>query len=190
MASCQFSSQARRTPIRDRSFSFRPTSCALPASSWSPRSTASGDAARAHWRSAPIGHPGKFGDNGSCLDTGERHEDRHRRSRTGRRHAAYAMMMRRIGSEIVLVDRNTDLAVAQARDILDATPLPTPSGSARANGPILPARAWSCLRRGPTRGRGEPSGSAVAQRRDLRRDRAGSVGGGAGADLSGGDQSG
>ena len=40
--------------------------------------------------------------------------------------AAYAMMMRRIGSEIVLVDRNTDLAVAQARDILDATPFADP----------------------------------------------------------------
>ena len=40
--------------------------------------------------------------------------------------AAYAMMMRRVGSEIVLVDRNADLAVAQARDILDATPLADP----------------------------------------------------------------
>ena len=36
--------------------------------------------------------------------------------------AAYAMMMRGVGSEIVLVDKNTDLAVAQAHDILDATP--------------------------------------------------------------------
>lgn len=35
--------------------------------------------------------------------------------------AAYSMMMRRVGSEIMLVDRNADLAVAQARDILDAT---------------------------------------------------------------------
>jgi len=35
--------------------------------------------------------------------------------------AAYSMMMRRVGSEITLVDRNADLAVAQARDILDAT---------------------------------------------------------------------
>ena len=40
--------------------------------------------------------------------------------------AAYAMMMRGVGSEIVLVDRNADLAVAQARDILDATPLADP----------------------------------------------------------------
>jgi L-lactate dehydrogenase len=40
--------------------------------------------------------------------------------------AAYAMMMRSVGSEIVLVDRNADLAVAQARDILDATPLADP----------------------------------------------------------------
>jgi len=36
--------------------------------------------------------------------------------------AAYAMMMRGVGSEIVLVDRKTDMAVAQAHDILDATP--------------------------------------------------------------------
>ncbi len=36
--------------------------------------------------------------------------------------AAYAMTMRGVGSEIVLVDRNADLAVAQAHDILDATP--------------------------------------------------------------------
>jgi lactate/malate dehydrogenase, NAD binding domain len=34
--------------------------------------------------------------------------------------AAYSMMMRRVGSEIMLVDRNADLAAAQARDILDA----------------------------------------------------------------------
>ena len=40
--------------------------------------------------------------------------------------AAYSMMMRRVGSEIVLVDRNADLAVAQARDVLDATPFADP----------------------------------------------------------------
>jgi L-lactate dehydrogenase len=40
--------------------------------------------------------------------------------------AAFSMMMRRVGSEIVLVDRNADLAVAQARDILDATPSADP----------------------------------------------------------------
>ena len=40
--------------------------------------------------------------------------------------AAYSMMMRRVGSEITLVDRNPDLAVAQARDILDATPFADP----------------------------------------------------------------
>jgi L-lactate dehydrogenase len=39
--------------------------------------------------------------------------------------AAYAMMMRGIGSEIVLVDQ-TDLAAAQAHDILDATPWANP----------------------------------------------------------------
>ena len=40
--------------------------------------------------------------------------------------AAYAMMMRGVGSEIVLVDRNADLAVAQARDILDGAALADP----------------------------------------------------------------
>ena len=40
--------------------------------------------------------------------------------------AAYAMTLRGIGSEIVLVDHNADLAVAQARDILDATPFSYP----------------------------------------------------------------
>jgi L-lactate dehydrogenase len=40
--------------------------------------------------------------------------------------AAYAMTMRGVGSEIVLVDRNADLAVAQAHDILDATPFAHP----------------------------------------------------------------
>jgi L-lactate dehydrogenase len=40
--------------------------------------------------------------------------------------AAYSMMMRRVGSEIMLVDRNADLAVAQARDITDATPFADP----------------------------------------------------------------
>ena len=36
--------------------------------------------------------------------------------------AAYAMAMRGVGSEIVLVDRKVDLAVAQANDILHGTP--------------------------------------------------------------------
>ena len=70
--------------------------------------------------------------------------------------AAYSMMMRRVGSGILLVDHNADLAVAQARDILDATPLPIRSGSARASLLILMARAWSCLLRGLTRSRGRP----------------------------------
>ena len=39
---------------------------------------------------------------------------------------AYAIMMRGVGSEIVLVDQNADLAVAQARDILDAATLADP----------------------------------------------------------------
>jgi len=40
--------------------------------------------------------------------------------------AAYAMMMRGVGTEIVLVDRNMDLAVAQAEDIHHATPFAYP----------------------------------------------------------------
>ena len=40
--------------------------------------------------------------------------------------AAYAMMMRGVGSEIALVDINADLAVAQARDILEGTPFAHP----------------------------------------------------------------
>ena len=40
--------------------------------------------------------------------------------------AAYAMMMRGVGSEIVLVDLNADLAAAQARDILEGTPFANP----------------------------------------------------------------
>ena len=40
--------------------------------------------------------------------------------------AAYAMTMRGVGSEIVLVDRKKDLAVAQAHDILDSTPWSSP----------------------------------------------------------------
>ncbi|EWY41424.1 lactate dehydrogenase [Skermanella stibiiresistens SB22] len=40
--------------------------------------------------------------------------------------AAYAMVMRGVGTEIVLVDRNHDLAVAQAEDILHATPFAYP----------------------------------------------------------------
>ncbi|MFC7332886.1 L-lactate dehydrogenase [Rhodocista pekingensis] len=41
--------------------------------------------------------------------------------------AAYAMVMRGVGSEIVLVDRNGELADAQARDILHATPFAYPT---------------------------------------------------------------
>ncbi|HYE50876.1 MAG TPA: L-lactate dehydrogenase [Azospirillaceae bacterium] len=41
--------------------------------------------------------------------------------------AAYAMVMRGVGSELVLVDRNAELADAQARDILHATPFAYPA---------------------------------------------------------------
>jgi L-lactate dehydrogenase len=40
--------------------------------------------------------------------------------------AAYAMVMRGVGSEIVLVDINRKLAAAQARDILEGTPFAHP----------------------------------------------------------------
>jgi L-lactate dehydrogenase len=114
-------------PHSGQSFSFPRPSFALPASSWWPRSTARGDAAQAHPRSAPIGQPGTFGDNGSYLDAGR---DAMKIGIVGAGQvgatAAYSMMMRRVGSEIMLVDLNADLAVAQARDILDATPFADP----------------------------------------------------------------
>ena len=126
-ASFRSSSPARRTRIRGRSFSFRGTPFGLPASSWPLGSTASGDAAPAHPRSAPIGEPGTLGDNGSYFDTG-RNSVKIGIVGAGQvgATAAYSMMMRRVGSEIMLVDRNADLAVAQARDILDATPFADP----------------------------------------------------------------
>ena len=40
--------------------------------------------------------------------------------------AAYAMAMKGVGNEIVLVDHNPKLAIAQAEDILHATPFSTP----------------------------------------------------------------
>ena len=40
--------------------------------------------------------------------------------------AAYAMILRGVGSEIVLVDHNADLAAAQAQDLLHATPFASP----------------------------------------------------------------
>lgn len=40
--------------------------------------------------------------------------------------SAYACVMRGIGTEIVLVDKNTDLAIAQAEDITHATPFSAP----------------------------------------------------------------
>jgi malate/lactate dehydrogenase len=104
--------------------------------------------------------------------------------------AAYSMMMRRVGSEIVLVDRNADLALAQARDILDATPFADPVRVRAGEFADLDGAHLVVLAAGnkPEAG-GEPVGSAVAQRRDLRRDRSVSVGGDAGPDFSGGDQS-
>ena len=104
--------------------------------------------------------------------------------------AAYSMMMRRVGSQIMLVDRNADLAVAQARDILDATPFRRSGPGPRGGDGRSRRRA-----RGRDRGRGQPeaggeqAGPALAQRRDLRGDRAGGVGRDAGSDLSGGEQS-
>jgi len=40
--------------------------------------------------------------------------------------AAYAMVMEGVGSEIVLIDKNADLAAAQAQDIVHATPFAHP----------------------------------------------------------------
>jgi malate/lactate dehydrogenase len=75
---------------------------------------------------------------------------------------AYSMMMRRVGSEIMLVDRNVDLAVAQARDILDATPFADPvrvrAGELAdldgARVVVLAAGTWICCRATPKSSRG------------------------------------
>jgi L-lactate dehydrogenase len=104
--------------------------------------------------------------------------------------AAYSMMMRRVGSEIMLVDRNTDLAVAQARDILDATPFADPVRVRTGESADLDGARLIVLAAGTPEAGGEPAEPAVTQCRNLCRDRAGSIGGRAGSDLSGGDQSG
>ena len=104
--------------------------------------------------------------------------------------AAYSMMMRRVGSEIMLVDRNADMAVAQSRDILDATPLRDTVRVRAGESADLDGARVDVLAAGTNQRPGESRLDAFAQRRNLRRDRAGSVGGCAGADLSGGDQSG
>ena len=68
--------------------------------------------------------------------------------------AAYSMMMRRVGSEIVLVDRNADLAVAQARDILDATPFADPVRVRAGEWADLDGARLVVLAAGLTRSRG------------------------------------
>ena len=71
--------------------------------------------------------------------------------------AAYAMMMRGVGSEIVLVDINADLAAAQARDILEGTPFAHPvrlsaGGAADLDGAqIVVLAAGASQRPGETR---------------------------------------
>ena len=71
--------------------------------------------------------------------------------------AAYAMAMRGVGSEIVLVDVNADLAEAQARDILHGTPFAHPTRvragpmSALAGARIVVLAAGSNQRTGETR---------------------------------------
>src|SRR5277367_3149011 len=71
--------------------------------------------------------------------------------------AAYAMMMRGVGSEIVLVDLNADLAAAQARDILEGTPFAHPvrlraGGAADLDGAqIVVLAAGASQRPGETR---------------------------------------
>ena len=65
------------------------------------------------------------------------------------------MMMRRVGSEIMLVDRNTDLAVAQARDILDATPSADP---VRVRAGEVGRSSWRAHSRACGRGSNQRSG--------------------------------
>ena len=122
----------------------------------------------------------------------ERHENRHRGAGQVGATAAYSMMMRRVGSGILLVDRNADLAVAQARDILDGYAFFADPARVRAGefADLDGARLVVLAAGTQPRGQGEPAGSAVAQRRNLLRDCAGSVGGRAGPDFSSGDQSG
>ena len=89
-------------------------------------------------------------------------------------------MMRGVGSEIVLVDQKRDLAVAQAHDILDAAP---------GRRPLSMAWTLSCLPPDSPRNPARAGWIFVAQRCNLRRDRAGSAGGGAGHHLPDGVKS-
>ena len=104
--------------------------------------------------------------------------------------AAYAMMMRGVGSEIVLVDRNADLAVAQARDVLDAAALADPLRVRAGELANLDGARVVVLAAGASQRPGESRlDLLVAQCRNLRGDRAGGGGGGSRSHLSCGDQS-
>ena len=101
--------------------------------------------------------------------------------------AAYAMMMRGVGSEIVLVDRNADSgggpgARHSGRHALGISR----PGQRRGGGRSGRCRHCRACGRGCPEARGEQAGPAVAQRRNLCRDRAGRAGCGTGHRLSGG----
>ena len=65
------------------------------------------------------------------------------------------MMMRGVGSEIVLVDRKADLAVPRRTIFWTPRLGRIPFGSALARWPISKERASSCLRPGPIRNLGK-----------------------------------
>src|SRR5262245_5295748 len=61
--------------------------------------------------------------------------------------AAYALIMRGVGREVVLVDKNADRAVAEADDLRHAVPFASPLEFRRATTTNWPAAAsWSCAR--------------------------------------------
>jgi len=96
-------------------------------------------------------------------------------------------MMRGVGSEIVLVDQKRDLAVAQAHDILDAAPWAFAVWVRAGEAAALDGVDIVVLAAPRTSARA--GWIFVAQRCNLRRDRAGSAGGGAGHHLPDGVKS-
>jgi L-lactate dehydrogenase len=81
--------------------------------------------------------------------------------------AAYAMTMRGVGSEIVLVDRNADLAVAQARDILDATPWTHPVRLRAGEAPDLDGAGIVVLTAGAAQKPGESRLDLLSRNADI-----------------------
>ena len=105
--------------------------------------------------------------------------------------AAYAMTMRGVGSEIVLVDRKADLAVAQAHDILDATPFAYPVRVRAGETADLDGAGIVVLAAGANQKPGESRLDLLSRNAEIfADDRTGGAGGGAGHHLPGGVESG